>query len=251
VALQSLADVVDDAQTAVRRERRRMSDEHQAFEQFAERVRRLDARTPREVGGQTVINRQSTGLRAVRDAYTETVMSAPHYREEYDETYAVSVASELGEELAAAVTTATRLHPQMKQQLIEASEQALHARERLVEILDEEAAALESTAAELADLRADVESLLDQPLDDAEFDALRTTRDRLRAVKDRCEELADERQATLRRQRRSLPVEFDDLGQYLYEGCDRTCPLLSALADLRRAVDRHLAKTTRRLAHCA
>lgn len=178
-------------------------------------------------------------------------MSVPHYREEYDQPYAASVAGELSEELAAALTSDAQFHPHLKRKLLEATTRAIDSREQLLEVVDGEAEAIESGGDDVAALVADVEALDGQPLDDMEFNALRLTRERLRAARDRCDELAAERQSTLRVQRRSLPPDIGDLGEYLYADCETPYPLLSALAALGRRIDRLLAGTDRRLARTA
>ncbi|WP_256393455.1 DUF7260 family protein [Natronoarchaeum rubrum] len=239
---------LDAAERAVRRERRRLVDERRAFEEFTERVRGFDAERPRTTGGQTLVCRQSGGLDAVRDAYEETVMSVPHYRDEYDEPYAVNVAGELSQELAAALGSDGQFHPPLKRRLIEATGQAIAGRERLIGVVDAEAAALESAEDDIAALTEDVASLGDQPLASMEFNALRLTRERLRDARDRCDDLAADRQSTLQDQRPTLPVEIDDLGEYLYADCETAYPLLAAFADLRRRIDRLLREIDRRLA---
>ncbi|WP_097010122.1 DUF7260 family protein [Natronoarchaeum philippinense] len=239
------------AEASVRRERRWLVDEQQAFEQFAKRVRNLDADRPQSGVDRTLTRRDASGLRVVRDAYEETVMSVPHYREEYDQPYAASVAGELSEELAAALTNCAQFHPHLKQKLLEATQQAIDSREQLIGIVDAERAAIETVSDTIDDLSADIDALVGQPLDELEFNALRLTRERLRSVRDRCDEIAADRQATLQDQRRSLPAGIDDLGEYLYADCETTYPVLSALAELRRHVDGLLTGTDRRLARAA
>jgi len=211
-------------------------------------VRGLDAEKPHTTDDRTLLYRQSGGLEAVRDAYEETVMSVPHYREEYGEPYLVNVAGELSRELAAALGSDGRFHAGLKRKLLQTSRQAVDGRTHLLGIVDAEAEALESGADDIAALTEEVTSLGDQPLDDLEFNALRLTRERLRDARDRCDELAAERQSTLRDQRRTLPVEIDDLGEYLYSPCETTYPLLAAYASLHRRIDRLLRTADRRLA---
>ncbi len=251
MSLELRSENLDEAAHAIRRERRRLVDERRAFEEFAKRVRGFDAERPQPTGDRTLLHRQSGGLDAVRDAYEETVMSVPHYRDEYGEPYAVNVAGELSRELAAALESDGQFHSPLKRKLLQATGQAIASRERLIGVVDAEAEALESTGDDVAALAGDVASLGDQPLANLEFNALRLTRERLRDVRDRCDDLAADRQSTLQDRRRTLPVEIDDLGEYLYADCETTYPLLGAFADLRRRIDCLLRELDRRLARAS
>ncbi len=242
-------DTLQAAQQALRRERRQLEDERHAFEQFLGRVRALEPNQSRSgpAGPAPLAPRRRTGLERVRDAYTETVMCVPHYHEEYDEAYAEHLAGELGEELAAAVTKGSQLHPSLKRSLVDAARQAVGVRESVIELLDDEADTLERAKRDLSELLDELASLLDQPLDHLEFNALRLTRERLQRLRTQCDDLAARRQDVLRRRRQTGLIDLEDFGLYLYDECPSTYPLLSVIADVGRLIDRTLARIDRSL----
>ena len=94
------------AHGTVRIERRRTNDERAAFAAFRSRLDAIPATTstgvtpdwlsasPQAIGHERP--QMGTELLAVRDAYRSTVMSVPHYEEEYNDTYVASLAAEFG-----------------------------------------------------------------------------------------------------------------------------------------------------------
>lgn len=260
------------AREILERERRQLTAEQRAFERFRRRVAALetvapqttvatagsgisansDAGTTGGVGigtaGTATRCRPSEGLSQVRDAYVETVMSVPHYDDLYDETWLESVAEEFSEELAAALDQHTQLHPKLQQSLVTAAAQAGDNRTELLERVETEREAVEDAACELSDIRAELQSLLDQPLAHVEFNALRLTRNRLELLRERCDDLALERQTALRRRRREFPIsDIGTLERYFYGDCEHTYPILAAIAQLGKGVERGIAIVDRSL----
>ncbi|MFC4542634.1 hypothetical protein ACFO5R_11955 [Halosolutus amylolyticus] len=242
-----------DLETAVRaldREHRLLSDERRAFERFAKRLSSLETVSPQLAGpGIRTHETDSIDLSPVRDAYTETVMSAPHYADAYDETWIESIAAEFSHELAAALEQRTQFHPPLKRSLIEAATQAVENRTQFIERIEAEREVVKRAERELSTIRSDVQSMLEQPLDRLEFNALWLTRQRLTTCREQCDELASERQTQLRRRRRDLSlIDVGTLTDYLYEECENAYPVLAAIADLGRRIERALERVDRLLA---
>lgn len=235
------------ARRALRAERRKLVDEQQAFERFADRVAALEPDRTRDQPRLVVDRVRDGGVERVREAYTETVASVPHYREEYGEPPIRHMARECNEELAAAVACGSGLSPQLQRSLAGTAREAASARDVVLDVLDEEAAALDRGAERVHDLVDELVALRDQPLERAEFDSLRETRERLEALDDRCEALTAARQETLRSHSRTDPLDVEDVGVYCYADCESIHPLLSQFAAVaeqveatRRVVDRRL-----------
>lgn len=189
----------------------------------------------------------TSGLGSIRDAYAETVMSVPHYTEVYDESFTEHIAGELGVELATAITTGSRLHPELQRSLLEAVDQAIVSREYVLEHLTTEADALERAEADLEAVIEDLESLLEQPLEVLEFNVLRLTRVRLDGLRETCDEVARTRQEELRRRQRVTMANVDDLGELLYEGEAGLYPVLATIAEIGEAIDEAKRRIDRRL----
>ncbi|WP_096390388.1 DUF7260 family protein [Halopenitus persicus] len=246
---------------AVRTERRRVADERQAFNAFRKRLADVESRTAAlapaatPLVGERARSVSTPGLCAVRDAYEETVMSVPHYVEDYDDTYPESLAAEFGRELSATLTTGTAFDPAIKRELQRAVRDRCEGCAAVLDTLDTEAASLadlreslpelardlgclendlEHLENDLEHLENDLEHLENDDLEAMGFGALEARHARAGALRDRCETLARERQATIRRQRRDLrvPGETPDVPRYLYDDHEATYPVLATIADL-------------------
>jgi hypothetical protein len=211
---------VRDAESACRRERRRVLDERDAFESFADRVAQIDAvsvatdASPTGVpaGALRRIDGDGGGppgggpggrnvtLRRVMAAYNDTVLSLPHYRAEYDETAAESLAAELGPDAATALATDGALSSGAQSALVERSRRAADARERLADAIGEEIEELDDRESALSTIERRRRRLL------GHLDGIRPGGDagaaidvwnRLTELERECDELAADRQRSL------------------------------------------------------
>jgi len=146
-------------------ERRRVLDEGDAFEEFADRVAEFDpatveSSTSASGGGIAAayrVDRVAGGgkggdvrLRRVLAAYRDTVMSLPHYREEYGETIPESLAAELGPDTAASLASNGTLSSGAQSALVSRSRRAATARSSLADAIGTEIAALDAVEDELS-----------------------------------------------------------------------------------------------------
>ncbi len=213
VAFVALA-YIRDAKASCRDEQRRVRDEQDAFEEFADRVSGLDpapasstapsldgpaaaVRTVSAVDGGNGVD--DVRLRRVLAAYRDTVMSLPHYREEYDETIPESLAAELGPDTAAALASNGTLSTGAQSALVRRSRQAADARSSLADAIDTEIDALSGYETDLTLVDRRRRRLLEH-LDGVRGDGTDAAIDiwrRLDGLEDDCDEIAGERQRTL------------------------------------------------------
>ncbi|MFW6318192.1 MAG: DUF7260 family protein, partial [Halorubrum sp.] len=158
------SDLIRAARAALRVERRRVVDEREAFRAFRGRVSSIpdesgspgpsdgfagvgggmsDAVGAGTGGRGDVTAAPGSRLVSVREAYRATVMSVPHYAEEYDDTYERSVAEEFGPELAYALTRTDCFHEEYKRTLLSAVETAVQEREAFLDALESEIESVE------------------------------------------------------------------------------------------------------------
>jgi hypothetical protein len=250
------------ARRVLRRERRRTVDEREAFDAFRDAVREASTEPERPrrrpaarglaagpaAGGTTGSGAASGGVATVRRAYERTVMAVPHYREEYDDTLAESLEVEFGPELAAGLAGHDRLTPRLKRAVLDAVDASRTERERFVEALDVEADSVRTSEDRLGTVLDELGTLAEEPTPD--FGAQDAVRARLGVLAERCDAVADDRQATLRelQDRFDAPVGVPDLPRYLYADLDATHPVLATVAEvgervtrLRRRVEREMA----------
>ncbi|WP_123620415.1 hypothetical protein [Halorubrum sp. CSM-61] len=254
VAFVALA-YVRDAKANCHDERRRVLDERAAFEEFADRVSGLDpapaSSTAPSFDGPTaavrtvsaVDGRSGTGdvrLRRVLAAYRDTVMSLPHYGEEYDETVPESLAAELGPDTTAALASNGTLSSGAQTALVRRSRQAADARSSLADAIGAEIDALSQYENDLSRVDRRRRRLLEH-LDGVKGDRTDAAIDvwnRLDELEDDCDEAATERQRALD----DPPMTVDAPGEgadrrsfheYLYGSADRPrYPVLAQIAEI-------------------
>lgn len=240
-----------DAREIVHEERKRVRAEREAFERFHERIVDLPTvETAPLAGPPSAFSGVSTDgpdqLQRVRKAYRETVMSTPHYDEEYDDTVVESMAAEFGSTIAAQLQADGPLTPVLKGQLLQAATQSRQRRERFLPSLEREAETLtrmEGTTTEIGSRLDCVSTRLPSELS---FRELVATDTRLRDDERRCEELLSERQRQRTDGHTALAVpeaSVPDLQTYLYQPLSVTYPVL---ADVTELVER-IQRTRRRI----
>ena len=241
--------VLEGARETVRVERRRTADERAAFASFRSRLDAIPATTaagvtadrrfdgPQPIGYETP--RMGTELLAVRDAYQSTVMSVPHYEEEYNDTYAASLAAEFGPELAAALTCESALHEHVRRSVLDQTTTAIETRDEFETVLEREQASVRAASEELRSLDDSVASLGETAVDRLDFGGLDAHRARLEVLERRCDEVATTRQRERVAVERSMHFdgETDDVQTYLYQDLPVTYPVLAAVAAVGRRID--------------
>ncbi|WP_080505124.1 DUF7260 family protein [Halorubrum aethiopicum] len=243
---------------ALRVERRRTADEREAFEVFRSRVRRIPAEaTPRTGTGpaagagtaSTAVSAPSRirgatgstgpGLVAVRNAYAETVMSVPHYEEEYNDTYERSLAEEFGPELAVALTREPTLRERSRSSLLAGTTEAIDRREELVEIVESESSSVSRALEDLSPIAEEVGRFSRREFDAERFGALDAYRARLNVLAEKCDEVAARRQGEpLGGERRfNVGDAGTDVRTYLYRDLPVTYPVLAAVAEVGERIE--------------
>jgi predicted nucleic acid-binding Zn-ribbon protein len=236
------------------RERRRTTDELEALHAFEDQIRGISLEQSGVEGQQSVpvattVSKTATGLQRVREAYESTLMSVPHYIEEYDDTYAESLAGEFSPEIAAALTDGTEFHGRCKRALLSAISNTQSSRELLLEAIDRERDSVREARTEIQSLIEECEELESVNLEEASFGALEAYRARFDALSDTCSTLSERRQDAIFNQRRiqRLPTDVPDVTLYFYQDLDVNYPVMSFIAELldlisalRQQVDREL-----------
>ncbi|MWV65353.1 hypothetical protein GRS48_11055 [Halorubrum sp. JWXQ-INN 858] len=265
---EDVATAVHAARETVRVERRRVVDEHEAFEAFRSRVRRVrtessptdglesgyggiaagGAARARGIGSGGGVS--GNGLVAVRDAYTATVMSVPHYDEEYNDTYETSLAAEFGPDLALALTQEASLHDRYKRSLLSKTTAAIEERDAFADALDAEAGSIDRAANRLLAVLEEVATLSRTDRSALGFGALDAYRARTTVLTGECDAVAERRQRDLAEIERTLRLGdgVPDVATYLYQDLAVTYPVLATigvvgerLTRLRHEIEREMA----------
>lgn len=248
-----------DARETCSEEQSRLRTERAAFERFRRRIASMSV-TGQQVGqaghGGTMLAQANavdaqSQLRQVRDAYEETVMSVPHYEEDYGESIEEHLAAELGEELAVAVVDGDRLTPQIQRALVAKSKEAQSDRTAFLRTLDREAAALADAQNALSEIDGRVRAIDNTPRLQQSFSELYGQWDELNRLEADCEDVLDERQSHLQTGAADSYWREDGhkLCTYLYESLPVQYPVLAdgtALLDRIQATKRRVAESLAR-----
>ena len=253
-----LAYNVRDALSVVGEEYDRTTAERDAFDQFARAVAEAEPATNSTDVSPTATlvletNQARSELESVERAYRETVMSVSHYEQEYDESLAVNMATEFGDELAMAVLEGEKLTPQLQESLYVAAIEARERRERFRSLVEAERTDLQRVKRTFGELDATLTDADESALLTRSFDELAALHERLERERETCERLLASRQ----RQRREghagrvRAPGLPDLQSYLYGSLDVQYPVLadavSLIDDVQRTQRRVRSELTRRV----
>ena len=234
-----------DARDVLAEERSRIRAEARAFATFADRLTEVEVSATGAVtkapGTATVLDTTATtgtDLTKVKDVYRETVMSVPHYEEEYREPLPMNMGIEFGEDVASAVQGNTGLTPQLKHTLVERSRTARDQRMTLLRQLEGETEALDDAERELAKARRSARRVEQAPLEEYSFDQLTAEWHLLSDRERECKTVLTERQESIReRDRETRRVNSGPtFEEYLYDPLEVTYPVLDAGTDLLERV---------------
>lgn len=238
---------IEAAVAAVDDERECLEDERIAFARFRKRIAPLDVHPPTNpttttkikdmIVGASSPTASATQTEQVRNAYSETVMSVPHYDEDYDQSLNDHLAAEFTSELAGALATTDSLTPSLHETLLTGSQQAKESRSSLLDMLDRETDSLQHARETLNEMYTSLVEMNQQPITAWSTTEIISTHERLQEFETQCDELAAQRQAELNSQRVRRPNHTDEqLNEYLYASLPVTYPVLSDLAEFASLV---------------
>lgn len=248
-------DRLEAALSELRRERRRTDDELEAFKAFEDRVRGIspeeNAFESRQAVGVSA-SVETTGLDQVRHAYESTVMSAPHYFEEYDDGYVGSLIEEFSPDLAAALTDGTEFNERCKRTLLSSISNSQSARESLLEVIDSERKSVSESKSDLVPLLEECSEIESMRFENMRFGTLDAYRARLEVIDEHCDRIAGRRQNEIFDQRRIrwLPSDVTDVTMYFYQDLDFEYPVISLVADLADSIAAIRMRIERAMMHC-
>lgn len=222
------------AKSVTETERERLLTERDAFHRFARRVESISASnggrtTPPLIADEGRSDVQQ--LREVRDAYRDTVMSVPHYDEEYGESLRESLAAEFDDHVATALADGRQLSPLLKNAVFVQAASAKRSREKLAEALDGELTSLRTARNRLRKCERPLERTMkpEAELRRKPTSTLIEYEEVLHREEGRCEELLLDRQQEIHRENESFSRSLQfDLQQYLYDALEVTYPVLAA-----------------------
>jgi soluble cytochrome b562 len=216
--------------------------ERAAFTQFRKRVAGMDVsesamptattKVKNAIMGTSETSTSAAQIEQVRNAYHETIMSVPHYEDDYDQSLDTDLAEEFGPELANALATTDSLTPPLHETVLTASQQATEGRTTLLSALDREADDLQQVRDTLETMHTTLTKMNQRPITAWATNKIISTYEQLVEFETQCDELAAERQAELHSRRVPRPIHAnEEFNEYLYESLPVTYPVLVDLAE--------------------
>ena len=259
---------LEDAAACCREERQRVDAERDAFEEFAERVASFE---PVSAGAAVALDGPVVGVQPgagfagqkggylddVLGSYAHTVMALPHYREEYDESAAESLAAELGADTVQTLSDERTLSPALQSALVTRSRHAAASRAELADAISVELDELSDAEVRLLEIdraRSRLHEHLDGVPKWGRTDALIDVYDRLEGLEAECDDLAKCRQGSLRDP--PMTVDFGTnegtnptFYRYLYGPLSGTnYPVLASITELVDRLRRDRDRIVQRIA---
>lgn len=230
------------AETTLDSERESLKDERKAMNRFHTRLASIDVSNSLSPTATTKLKNAIIGrsrstdsaeqLEKVEDAYRETVMSVPHYEEDYDHSLLGDLIEEFGPDLAHRLDTADALTPPLHETLLTASQQTSERRATILDVFNDEEKSLQQARNTLEELATTVLELNQQPVTEWTTNEIIATHDRLDEFESECDQLATDRQAELHSHRiASQEVNDEGLNEYLYESLPVTYPVLADIGE--------------------
>jgi len=221
---------VSTAEAVVAREYEEVDVERRAFQEFEGRVAGIDtvsmSRSTLASQRPGLVQARPRSAERVRSAFRETVMSVDHYDEVYGESLDEHFAAELSPDLLAGLQqdAGSQFTDLYKRTLLGAVGTAIEQRETFCDILDNESASLERSGAAL-------DAIVD------ELDGTRVPPQARTEFTEALDDVARRRQETFAGRTSSPRTDGHDLCSYLYEDCEWTYPVLTAVTRLRGTVN--------------
>jgi hypothetical protein len=255
---------IEQARTRARSEQEAVAEMQDAYETFINRVQQLQPeQTPSSMAGLTtaggVTHRSADassadGCRPVRRAFAETIR--PHSVADLDETESLleTIREEFTDAIAVALapTTEASFTPDLKRIVLAEAQSRRAEATALRNALEREEAHLEEAGAAVDDIIVWIVDANETPLTDIGFDALQQRHDTLASHRDRCEEVARDRQEFLQKTTNNgvdAGVRHRSLMPYLYQDFPGDHPVLATVARLiktcqecQRVVRDHLVR---------
>jgi hypothetical protein len=258
---------VSRARTRVERERELVADERRAYDRFREAVRSLtpsaptgaskaDATTHGRVPTAAAFESRAPAAsqrRRVREAFAETVRPCSVADRGETEPLQATIRAELGERVALALADERNgFTPRMKEATLAKVAERRAERELLSRALDRETESLRTAGDAVETVVEWLTAAEETPLSALGFDALRARHETLDAHRDRCGEVARERQRHLQSSTcrdASTRLSHRSLGAFLYQEFSVDYPVLATaarlanvLTDCQRTVREHLIR---------
>lgn len=217
--------------------------EIQAFKQFENKVSNInpDFGTTNSISG-LGHQKEVTEDRCmkVRTAYKETVMSVPHYDNEYNDTYPLSLKEEFGSDVAVALTKSMNFTSITKSALLDSIKEAINEREKLRDVVGTEKKSLTTSHDSLTDIAKNTDDISNTELNKLDFGTLDAYRKQITILFENINHIAAKRQEKIQNIQNKMSDSTTDtnIHKYFYQNLSANYPILVVIGSLGRRLNK-------------
>ena len=236
--LPAIGKTIESAKETVQTEQRRVTDEIEAYEQFATKLTRISTTSPSHHTSDTFDSTVEAGVisetNSIKNIFEETVMSVPHYQEDYDESFTEHIAAEFTPEIALLLNETDWLTEQHASVLDSYIHTAITQRKELAQTLEVEYDSVDHLGTQAHERSQQVLEISHRELNCMDFGALEAHWRRLETITTKCDSIAADRQELIDSPTRAVGRSNSDisLNSYLYEDLAYDYPILATIGTL-------------------
>ena len=237
-SLSSIGNTIESAKETVQIEQRRVTDEIEAYEQFTTKLTTISdtsrSHTTQGAFDSTVEAGLTSETSSIKNLFEETVMSVPHYEEDYDESFIEHIAAEFTPEIALLLHETDWLTEQHTSVLDSYIRSAITERKDLVQALELEYESVDHIGSQVHELSQQLLKISRREFTTMDFGALEAHWHRLEQIKTICDSIAADRQELIDSPTRAVVCSNSDISmsRYLYQDLAYDYPILATIGIL-------------------
>ena len=237
-SISSIGKTIESAKETVQIEQRRVTDEIEAYEQFATKLTTMSKTSPSHATSGAFDSTTEAGLipetSSIKNLFEETVMSVPHYEEDYDESFTEHIAAEFTPEIALLLNETDWLTEQHTSVLDSYIHTAITERKDLAQTLEVEYDSVDHLGSQVHKRSQQVLEISHREFNCMDFGALEAHWRRLETITTKCDSIAADRLELIDSPTRAVGRSNSDisLNSYLYEDLAYDYPILATIGIL-------------------
>ncbi|MFQ3476708.1 hypothetical protein HKK80_10695 [Halonotius sp. F2-221B] len=241
-SISSIGTTIESAKETVQIEQRRVTDEIEAYEQFATKLTTISTTSLSHLTSGTFDTTVEQGVtsetRSIQNLFEETVMSVPHYEEDYDESFMKHIAAEFTPEIALLLNETEWLTEQHTSVLNSYIRTAITERKELAQALEVEYESVDHIGNQVHERAQEVLEISHREFNTMDFGALEAHWHRLEQIKTICDSIAADRQETIDSPTRAVACSNSDISmsRYLYQDLAYDYPILATIGILGSSI---------------
>ena len=241
-SIPSIEDTIESAEEAIQIEQRRITAEIEAYQQFATKLATISTSAPPqptlETQYGTVERPVNSEASSIQEFFEETVMSVPHYEEDYDEPFEEHISAEFTPEFALLLKESNHIAEQYTSVLESYTRSAITERKNLSKTLETEYDSVDHLGGQICELSQQFVEISHCEFNTMDFGSLEAYWRQLEIIITKLDRIAADRQQSINAPTRTAGDSNSDisLNRYLYQDLRCEYPILNTVGILGRCI---------------